>query len=58
MFWPLVAMLVLQAASSDLTAAGAALEAGKYAVAATLLEKVLAADPRDFRARFNLAFAY
>lgn len=66
MLWPLVTMLVFQAASSssgpisqsDLAAAGRALEAGKYAEAAAVLEKIVAADPKDFRARFNLAFAY
>ena len=66
MIWPLALMLLFQAASNpkappgqaDLASAGAALEAGKYAEAATLLEKVVAADPGDFRARFNLAFAY
>lgn len=68
MIAPLVAMLLLQAAAAapapapatpeSLTAAEAALEAGKYAEAATLLEKISAADPKDFRARFNLAFAY
>lgn len=64
---PILLTLALQAAlvtvqagpaPQDLAAAGAALEAGKYAEAATLLEKAVAADPNDYRARFNLAFAY
>jgi tetratricopeptide (TPR) repeat protein len=66
MLWQLVALVALQAAPSaaplstaqELTAAGAALQAGNYAAAAGLLEKVVAADPGDYRARFNLAFAY
>ena len=58
MLWPLVALWMLQAGGSDLTAAGRALEAEKYAEAAAILEKVVATDPKDFRARFNLAFAY
>jgi tetratricopeptide (TPR) repeat protein len=33
------------------------LEQEKYAEAAPLLEKAVAADPADYRARFNLAFA-
>ncbi|HZS50674.1 MAG TPA: tetratricopeptide repeat protein [Bryobacterales bacterium] len=66
MLWPLLVILAIQAASSGraaappqaLDAAAAALEAGKYAEAAELLEKAVAADPKDYRARFNLAFAY
>ncbi len=65
MFWPLLVILAIQAACSGraappqaLDAAAAALEAGKYAEAAELLEKAVAADPKDYRARFNLAFAY
>lgn len=37
--------------------AARALEQEKYAEAVPLLEKALAADPADYRARFNLAFA-
>ena len=62
MTWPLAVLLLLQAASPapppDPAAAIQALQAGKFAEAAPLLEKLVAADPQDYRARFNLAFAY
>ena len=48
--------LVLLAAL-QLADAARALEQEKYAEAVPLLEKALAADPADYRARFNLAFA-
>ena len=52
MFASLVLLAALQLAE-----AGRALEQEKYADAVPLLEKALAADPADYRARFNLAFA-
>ncbi len=61
MTWPLAVLLLLQAASPAPPpdqAAIQALQAGKFAEAAPLLEKLVAADPQDYRARFNLAFAY
>ncbi len=53
---PILASLVLLLAL-QLAEAGRALEQEKYADAVPLLEKALAADPADYRARFNLAFA-
>ncbi len=59
MVWALAAVLMVQAApSSDLAEAARALQSEKYAEAAALLQKAIAADPKDYRARFNLAFAY
>ncbi len=58
MLWPAAALLLAQAAVPELAAAAKALEAEKFAEAAPLLEKAVAADSQDFRARFNLAFAY
>jgi len=54
--------LLMQAAApanqAALAEAAQAIEAGRYDQAAVLLEKVVARDPADYRARFNLAFAY
>jgi tetratricopeptide (TPR) repeat protein len=47
-----IVLLALQ-----LEEAAKALEAGKWAEAVPLLEKAVAADAADYRARFNLAFA-
>ena len=59
MYGPLLLLLLLQAPpKSDLEGAAEALKLEKYAEAAPLLEKALARDPQDFRARFNLALAY
>ncbi len=59
MAWLLLILLIAQAPpAADLASAAKALEAEKYAEAAAILEKLVAADPSDFRARFNLAFAY
>jgi tetratricopeptide (TPR) repeat protein len=53
----LAALLFLQAV--DYTADGLkALDAGQYQAAAEAFQKVVAADPGDFAAHFNLALAY
>ncbi len=49
---PILLLLAMQLAD-----AARALEQERYADAVPLLEKALAADPADYRARFNLAFA-
>jgi len=53
MIWLPALALLLQVAD-----AARLLETEKYAEAAPMLEKALEADPKDFRVRFNLAFAY
>jgi tetratricopeptide (TPR) repeat protein len=58
MTWPLALLLLQAAPPANPAAAVQALEAGKFAEAAGILEKLVAADPQDYRARFNLAFAY
>jgi len=45
-------------AQQELEEAAAAIESEDWTRAAALLEKALQNDPEDFRARFNLAFAY
>ena len=56
----LAALLVFLAAASDsaIESAAKALDQEDYAKAAELLEKVVAAEPDNHNARFNLAFAY
>jgi tetratricopeptide (TPR) repeat protein len=62
MIWAAAVLLLLQAASPspppDPAVAVQALEAGRFGEAAAILEKLVAADPQDYRVRFNLAFAY
>ena len=56
----LAALLVFLAAASDsaIESAAKALDQEDYAKAAELLEKVVADEPDNHNARFNLAFAY
>ncbi len=56
--WALAAVLFFLQ-SPDYSAEGMkALESGKYADAAALFGKAVAADPKDYSAHFNLALAY
>lgn len=55
--WALLGMILAQ--SVDYSAEGMkALDAQKYDVAVELFAKAVAADPKDYGARFNLALAY
>jgi tetratricopeptide (TPR) repeat protein len=56
---PLAAIIVLAAFQTNFSEDGLkALDAHQYQAAADNFSKALAADPKDFTAHFNLAFAY
>ena len=57
--WATLAVLFLLVQASDFAAEGLkALESGEYSTAAEAFRKVVAADPSDYGAHFNLALAY
>ncbi len=57
-FFVLTAPAFTQSAEELLQQADAALQKEDYTAAATMLETYLAGQPEDYRAEFNLAFAY
>src|SRR5215475_13618444 len=57
--WPLVAAAFLLFQAPDFSAEGTkALEEGRYEAAVQAFTKAIEADPKDYFAHFNLAFAY